>query len=107
KRGAGWHWRMAINGVGSVVTAAVLVVVIISKFAYGAWIVVVLLPLLVLLLHVLGAHHDRVSRQLRIASAAGAQRVLSRPMRERLLVMVGGIDRSVLHAVAYSRALDA
>ncbi len=107
KRGAGWHWRMVINGVGAVVTAVVLGVVIVSKFVYGAWIVVVLLPLVVLLLHTLGAHHDRVSRQLRVASPSGAQRVLARPVRERLLIMVGGIDRSVLYAVACSRALEA
>jgi hypothetical protein len=106
KRGNGWHWRMAINGIGAVVTSVVLVVVIVSKFAYGAWIVVLLLPLLVLLLHVLGAHHDQVTRQLRVASAAGAQRVLSRVFCERLVIMVGGIDRAVLHAVAYARALD-
>ena len=107
KRSNGWHWRMVVNGLGAGVTLVVLAVVIVSKFAYGAWIVVVILPLLVLLLHILGAHHDRVMRQLRVASAAGAQRVLSRALDERLLIMVGDIDRAVLHAVAYARALNA
>lgn len=105
-RGAGWHWRMVVNGVGALVTAIVLGVVIVSKFAYGAWIVVVVLPVLIFVLHTLGAHHDRVTRQLRVASESGARRVLARPIRERLLVMVGAIDLATLAAVAYSRALD-
>ncbi len=107
KRGGGWHFRMAVNGLGAAVTTVVLGVVLVSKFAYGAWIVVVVLPVLVYILHSLGAHHDRVVQRLRVSSARGAQRVLSKPMRHHAIVTVGGIDRGVLQALEYMKALHA
>jgi amino acid transporter len=106
KRSSGWQWRMAVNGFGAAVTTVVLAVVIISKFAYGAWIVVMLLPVIVLMLSTLSQHHDRVSRQLRIGSARGAQRVLDKPLHQHVLIMAGGIDKAVLHAVAYARSIE-
>lgn len=107
RRGRGWHWRMAVNAFGAAVTLLVLGIVIVSKFAYGAWIVVVLLPLLVFALHSVGAHHDRLTRRVHVGSAQAAQHVASRQMRHHVVITVGQIDRIVLQAVAYARALDA
>ena len=42
--GGRWRWRVAVNGVGALVTGIVLVTIAVTKFALGAWIVVVLLP---------------------------------------------------------------
>src|SRR5205823_1877477 len=49
-RGGGWHWRLALNSLGALTTTVVLGVVIISKFLYGAWLVVLVVPILVLAL---------------------------------------------------------
>jgi hypothetical protein len=103
----GWHWRMAVNALGATTTTLVLVIVIISKFAFGAWIVVVVLPTLVFALHSVGMHNDRLQRRVHIHSPQVAKRVLSRPMRHRVLITVGRIDRVVLQAVTYARGLDA
>src|SRR5439155_516419 len=46
-RGKGWRWRMWVNGVGAVVTGIVLLTLAVTKFSEGAWIVVVVIPLLV------------------------------------------------------------
>jgi hypothetical protein len=107
ERGRGWHWRMVVNGFGAVVTSMVLCVVVVSKFTYGAWIVVVILPIVVAVLHTLGAHHDRLERQLRVSSDRGASRVLDQPMRHHVVITVGRIDRAVLQAVAYARGFEA
>ena len=107
RRGSGWHWRMGVNGFGAAVTTLVLAIVVVSKFAYGAWIVVVILPLLVFILHELGVHHDRVTRQLRVSSSQAAHRMLAQPMRQHAVITVGRIDRAVLRAVAYARTLEA
>jgi hypothetical protein len=79
----------------------------VSKFAYGAWIVVLVLPILVFALHSVGAHHDRLIRHVTIKSAEAAQHLVKRPMRHHMVIAVGGIDRVVLQAVAYARTLDA
>jgi amino acid transporter len=103
----GWRWRMVVNAFGAAVTTLVLAIVVVSKFAYGAWIVVLVLPILVFALHSVGAHHDRLIRHVTIKSAEAARHLVKRPMRHHMVIAVGGIDRVVLHAVAYARTLDA
>lgn len=107
ERHNGWHWRLVVNAFGAVVTTIVLAVVIVSKFVYGAWIVVLVVPILVLMLHTLAEHHDRVTRQLKVSAPRGAQRALSQPLRHDVVITVGRIDRTVLQAVEYAQALRA
>jgi amino acid transporter len=71
------HWRktggrgarrsMFINGLGAVATAVTVVVVLIAKFAEGAWIVVVLVPLMILLMREVRRHYDRVEKETAVA----------------------------------------
>jgi amino acid transporter len=107
RRDGGWQYHMAINALGAVATAVVLGIVVVSKFAFGAWIVVVVLPLVVYALHSVGTHHDRLLRHVRVGSARAAARILSSQMRLYAIITVGGIDRVVLNAVRYARSLDA
>src|SRR5262249_57146748 len=62
------HWKksIVINGVGALATALVMVVLILTKFVHGAWIVVVVTPLLVLMFRVIHKHYLSVADQLSI-----------------------------------------
>lgn len=107
KRGAGWHWRMVINGVGAATTTLVLAVVLISKFMYGAWIVVLIVPLIVLALRAVGKHNRRLKAHLRI-DPTQAHRFVERErdqLQHHLVVPVADADRLALHAVAYAGSL--
>ena len=107
RRDRAWQWHMAANGVGAIATSIVLCVVIVSKFVYGAWIVVLILPIIVFALERVGTHNERLARSVRISSAAGASQVLKSPIRHHAVITVGRIDRVVLQAVKYSYSLDA
>jgi amino acid transporter len=107
RRDRAWQWHMAANGVGALATTVVLCVVVVSKFAYGAWIVVVVMPLIVWALHRVGIHNERLMRRVRVGSAAVARHMLATPMRHYAVIAVGRIDRIVLHAVKYAHTLDA
>lgn len=61
----GWQRSAAINGLGAVVTAIATVVVGITRFAEGAWMVMVIVPVLMLILLSINRHYQAVSRQLR------------------------------------------
>ncbi len=61
--GAGSRRSMFINGLGAVATAITVVVVLIAKFLEGAWIVVVLVPAMILMMHVVKSHYARVERR--------------------------------------------
>ncbi len=96
------HWRksIAINGVGALATFIVLVVLIITKFIHGAWIVVFLIPLLVVLFRAVHRHYQEVANQL---TMEGMERL--RPIRHEVIVPISGIHRGVMHALAYAKSI--
>ena len=58
------HWRLAINGLGAATTAVALAVIVVAKFADGAWITIVVLPLVILLLLRIRAYYDGIERRV-------------------------------------------
>src|ERR1044072_1145222 len=96
------HWRKAIalNGLGAIASSLVLVVLVITKFIHGAWIVVVLIPLLVLMFRAVHRHYEDVAHQL---TTEGLSRL--RPIRHEVIVPVSGIHRGVVRALEYARAI--
>ena len=88
-----------INGVGGTVTGIVLVVVVITKFLLGAWIVIVAMPILFLLMRGVRRHYDSVSRELQ---PTGEDVTL--PARNHAIVLVSRIHKPALRALAYARA---
>jgi amino acid transporter len=61
--GARWHWKMLVNGVGATATGLTTLVVLVAKFAEGAWITALLIPSLILLMSMVKRHYDRVAAQ--------------------------------------------
>lgn len=96
------HWKksIAINGIGALATFLVLSVLVVTKFMHGAWIVVVLIPLLVIMFRAVRRHYVDVAQQL---TTQGLARL--RPIRHEVIVPVSGIHRGVLRALEYARAI--
>ena len=64
KRGRYFRYSMLINGLGALATAITLGVVIVSKFAEGAWITILVVPILLTMMYKIRAHYDRVSQEI-------------------------------------------
>ena len=96
------HWKKSIfvNGLGAIATMVVTIVLVITKFVHGAWIVVVLIPLLVALFKAIHRHYLDVARQL---TTEGAQKV--RTIEHEVVVPISGIHRGVLQALEYAKAI--
>jgi amino acid transporter len=96
------HWRksLAINGVGAVATFIVLMVFIVTKFLHGAWIVVVLIPLLVMMFLRIHRHYFEVAQQL---STEGLEAL--RPIRHEVIVPISGLHRGVIAALEYAKSI--
>ena len=90
----------AINSLGFVMTGLVLIIVLITKFTHGAWIVVVAMPLIFLLMLGIHRHYSHVSREL---STVESDR-MTLPARVTTLVLVSKIHKPTLRALAYARA---
>ena len=63
KGGPGWHWKMLVNGVGATATGITLLVVLVAKFAAGAWVTALLVPLLIVIMSAVKRHYAFVDQQ--------------------------------------------
>ena len=99
-REKGWRWRVWVNGVGAVVTGIVLLTLAVTKFLEGAWIVVVVIPLLVVTFMVMHRHYEEVAVELSLGG-------LERPpeFQHTVLVLIGDVHRGVVRAVQYAKTL--
>jgi hypothetical protein len=89
----------AVNAFGATCTGLVLVIVLVTKFTGGAYLVVITIPLLCLLMRGISRHYARVADELTPQRDA---RLL--PSRVHAFVLVSHIDEPALRAVAYARA---
>jgi amino acid transporter len=102
-RSPGWQWRAVINAIGAVVTAIVLVVVVIAKFGEGAWMTLLILPILVWLLRSIHAHYTRVQDALVLERLDEPLPKVRPPV---VIVPVGRLDRAAAQAIAFARSIS-
>nr|WP_194946076.1 APC family permease [Mycolicibacterium malmesburyense] len=91
-----------INTIGCACTATVLVVVVVSKFAAGAWIAILAMSILFVIMKSIHRHYDTVARELEEQAAAAEGMVL--PSRNHAIVLVSKLHLPTMRALAYARA---
>ena len=96
-----WKKSIVINAVGAVATFIVLCVFIATKFIHGAWIVVVVIPLLVLLFREIHEHYVDVAKQL---SINGLEQL--HPIRHSVVVPISGLHRGTITALEYAKSIS-
>jgi amino acid transporter len=100
QRVGGERRKQLINGTGAVITGVVLVIVLLTKFAQGAWIVVLAAPLLFATMKAIARHYRDVKAELAPAAAGIAQ-----PGRIHAVVLVSNLLAPTLQALAFAEAL--
>ncbi len=102
ERKGNWWVKAAINGVGGLLTAMTLVIVGVSKFAEGAWISLLLIPLLVGIFLPVRAHYRDLARQL---SLQGSTTSLQKFAPLRAVVPISGVHRGDVDAINFARSI--
>ncbi len=103
ERSSGWGWRATINGGGAVLTAVVLIVVVSEKFTDGAYLVVILVPLLVGMMLFISHQYQRSRKAL----AVRPDLIISAPHREqRVVVPIPGLNRAVVQSINVARSIS-
>ncbi len=100
-RERGWQRRLSINALGAFTTLVVCIIIASTKFLEGAWIVVILIPLLVLMFLGIQKHYHRVEgeRTTNIPSKA-------KDIRHLFIVPIAGMDRVSIQSLAYARSIS-
>jgi len=97
-----WVVKMVINGFGSVCTFVVMIVFASTKFRDGAWVVVLLTPLLVSGFFAIHHHYKDLARRLSLENLDALPRI----KRHRVILPIGGVHRGTMAALAYARSLS-
>ncbi len=102
ERGPGWRRSAVINGVGAVATAIVTVIFAVAKFALGAWIVIVIVPILVgVMLFIHRAYEDE-TKDLGVRRES----IIGPPRRaQRVIVAAPSLNRAVVQAIKVGRTM--
>lgn len=98
----GWPVKMIINSSGAFTTLVVALVFAITKFVDGAWIVILLAPLLVMVFRSFHTHYEQLARRLSL-ERFGEPGPIS---RHRVILLIGGVHRGSLAALRYARTLS-
>jgi hypothetical protein len=99
-RGPHWHAKAAINGLGAITAFVVLLDIAITKFIHGAWVVILLVPVLVVLLFSIRRHYVSVKWRL-----AASRIDATLPTKHHAIVLVNGIHRGVVQSLLYARLI--
>ncbi len=94
----GWQRSIVINAVGATVTGLVLIVVIRTKFASGAWIVIAAMPIIIAGFYSVNRHYTTIARELRLAVVP-----LSETPKNTVVLYVEALDASTAEAIGYVR----
>ncbi len=99
----GWRFRMVINGFGAICTAVVMVVFAVTKFAEGAWVVLILTPVLVTIFFSIHHHYKGLAKKLSLDNFGV---IPPHTIRHRVIMPVSGVHQGTLAALRYVRMLS-
>jgi hypothetical protein len=98
---SGWQFKMVINSFGAVMTFVVMLVFAITKFTDGAYIVVILTPILVTIFFSIHHHYKNLAKHLSLDNFGSPARIA----RHRVIIPLGGVHRGSLAALRYAKTL--
>ncbi len=103
KREGNWWLKLLANGLGALATGTTLIVVGVSKFAQGAWITILIIPILVTIFLKIRKHYEEVAKELTLRGVPPSLRPLPPP---RLVIPISGIHRGTIDAVNFARSIS-
>ena len=103
RRETGWRRGLIINGLGALTTAVVALVVGTSNFTSGAYLVMIMVPIVVLLLMGVRRHYRSVERSLALEYIPASDAVAARPI---VIVPIARLDRAARKALAFARSIS-
>lgn len=97
-----WESKMVINGVGSFMTLVVTIIFAFTKFTQGAWVVVIIIPVMVAIFSYIHHHYQVVAHSLSLEHFGPPARIT----RHRVILPISGVHRGTLAALRYARTLS-
>jgi amino acid transporter len=100
-RGKNWRTSIVVNATAAVMTAVILIIAIVTKFAEGGWIVIALTPIIVTVLVATRNHYDRVAAQLRVV----VEKLPPLKLEQMVILPIEDVNYASLRAMAFVRTI--
>jgi amino acid transporter len=97
-------WKRALNAVGAVVTFVVFIILTLTKFVEGSWVVALLIPVMIAIFFAVHRHYDRVAHALTIADLQPEELT---EVADVVIVPIADVHRGTLNALKYARRFSA
>ncbi|HVN54647.1 MAG TPA: APC family permease [Anaerolineaceae bacterium] len=98
----GWETKMFINGLGAFMTGLVMLVFAVTKFHDGAYVVIVLIPMQVLIFSYIHHHYQNLAKALSLDHYGSPPPIA----RHRVILLIGGVHRGTINALRYAHTLS-
>lgn len=103
-RQKGWMRALVINAIGAVTTGVVVLVIVRSKFASGAWVVILLIPVFIMCFKRIYKHYIDVGKELSLIGVAAPGKL--EPYKHTVIIPISGIHRGVIDALKYAISIS-
>lgn len=101
KKEPGWHLGLAVNAVGAVATGIVAIIVVVTKFSHGAWIICIVIPMLILIMRGIHRHYQRSAAELAVSTPLDPHDI-----HHTVIVPVSQLNRVARQTLAYARSIS-
>lgn len=102
---SGWRKRAVINGIGAIVTIITTFIIIYEKVLYGAWIVLILIPILVYIMASIKKHYNKIAELLRASKEDILNIELGKQFTHICIIPIASLNKATLDALQYARSI--
>ena len=108
ERGSGWQLRAALNGLGCLTTGVVVLIIAATKFIYGAWAILIFIPVMIFIFQKIHHHYEDVALQLKMPDTPCRPPELIQRIRARhqVIVPVSMLTRMVYETIRYAKSIS-
>lgn len=107
RREGSWKHKAVINGLGALVTSVVVVILSVTKFKEGAWIVILVVPTLVLIMMKIKKHYNAVAKQLKVGPKELEETDVDHATyKNRVIVPIASINKASIRALKYANTIS-
>ena len=96
-----WRWKFLLNVIGAICTAIVTVIFGVTKFLDGAWLVIIMIPVLVSIFYAIHRHYLQLANDLSLSD----YHTIPNVTRQKVLIPISGVHKGTLEALRFARSL--
>lgn len=105
EKNKGWQGRALLNGIGATITGLVVIIITITKFIYGAWIILVFIPIMIFIFKSIREHYNSVAKQLSLPIEDVQECASEGPVEHIVIVPVSTPTRVVFETLKYAKVI--